>query len=308
MTNSWHILGVGAIGSLFATSLARAGISTTLLGRSADKHMQLGHGSTNICIERNGTRETISFATSHIKEPNAIHHLLVTTKAYDVRAAVSQLKHRLNPNSHIVVLVNGMGFMSTLQSDFPNYQFACGTTTAGAYRPDGNETNCVCHAGNGVTRFGRTRLVQPPTWFDDWSSIDLPCSWEHNIEECLWQKLAVNCAINPLSALHRCHNGALSTQAELAVLVKQLCDEIALVSAAAGFRDAASNIHRWVSEVIQGTGDNRSSMLQDTLAGRRTENDYITGYLLKVARQYGVPVPANEAAHKGILRLEKITR
>jgi len=304
MTKLWHILGAGAIGSLFASSLHRAGIPTTLLHRA-------GKGSARtsvISIDKNGVTEELSFPVSYNDEPDAISHLLVCTKAYDVHAALSDVKHRLNGNSSIVILVNGMGYMDSIKSDFPSFQFTVGTTTEGAYRLDAvtaRDSKHFCHAGNGTTRLGQSGMKEPPPWFKDWSAIDLPCTWEANIDECLWKKLAVNCAINPLSALHGCKNGELAARPELAKLLKQLCDEIAELSLVAGFGNTSINIHSWVDEVIAGTSDNRSSMLQDILAGRRTENDYISGYFLKLARQFEVATPCNKAVYEGILQLDQ---
>ena len=56
-----------------------------------------------------------------------------------------------------------------------------------------------------------------------------------------------------------------------------------------------------VSQVIRATAENRSSMLQDVLAGRVTEIDYITGYLLRVAHGHGLAVPHNEAIYRSII-------
>ena len=36
-------------------------------------------------------------------------------------------------------------------------------------------------------------------------------------------------------------------------------------------------------------------MLQDVHAGRRTEIDYINGYLLQVAQRHGIDAPRNRA-------------
>lgn len=307
MTNCWHILGAGAIGSLFAASLHRAGVSTKLLCRSGSRHASLPDKRVDVSIDRKGVSETITFPVSDNAETDAISHLLVTTKAYDVLAAMAEVKHRLNASSHIVLLVNGLGFMGDLQSDFPGFQFTAGTTTEGVYRLDAEHTTKhFCHAGNGLTRLGQTGTKEPPPWFDDWANIDLPCVWETDIEQSLWRKLAVNCAINPLSALHGCKNGELSKRPELARLVQQLCDEIAQVSLVAGFQNASDNIHHWVEEVITETCHNRSSMLQDVLAGRRTENDYISGYFLKLAGQYGIATPGSRAAYESILQLDKV--
>jgi len=58
-----------------------------------------------------------------------------------------------------------------------------------------------------------------------------------------------------------------------------------------------------VAAVSRATADNRSSMLQDVLAGRGTEIEYITGHLLHLAARYGVAAPQNESLYRSICRL-----
>jgi 2-dehydropantoate 2-reductase len=54
-------------------------------------------------------------------------------------------------------------------------------------------------------------------------------------------------------------------------------------------------VEQAVTEVIAGTANNRSSMLQDVQGGHRTEIDYITGYLLAVARRHSIAAPGNQS-------------
>jgi len=238
---------------------------------------------------------------SYNNDCEPIDHLLICTKAYDIRKALGQIAHRLNQSSCVLILVNGMGFMDELKTDFPNLQFALGSTTQGVYRlGDGH----FCHAGRGITRLGKAGLVQPPPWFNDWARIDHDCAWAPNIEEILWHKLAINCAINPLSALSRCENGVLLDKAELASQINLVCQEISSVSLAAGYIHTATNIRSEVASVIANTANNRSSMLVDVLAGRRSENDYISGYFLKIAAQNTIPTPHSKALFEQIRLLD----
>lgn len=298
MTGDWHILGAGAIGCLFASSFSRAGVSTILLHRSASSSARV----RDIRIDKNGATQDFSFPISYNDEAGSISHLLIATKAYDVRTALSEIAHRLNSRSNIFVLVNGMGYLEEMSADYPHLVFYPGTTTEGVYRL---ENNHYCHAGDGLTRFGRREKTEPPACFAQWSKLDLPTLWEPNIDECLWQKLAINCAINPMTTVHQCTNGNLAEAPDLAHQVHLLCDEISLVSTAAGFEKTAANIHRWTADVIAGTANNRSSMLQDILAGRQTENHFISGYLLKIASRFKVAAPLNEAIFEKVCTIDR---
>ena len=119
----------------------------------------------------------------------------------------------------------------------------------------------------------------------------------------VWEKLAVNCAINPLTAVHDCRNGELLSRPELAREVDALCNEIARVSEAAEFAPIAAGLRARVEEVIRNTASNHSSMLQDCRAGRTTEINYITGQLLRVADLHGIAAPRNRSLLEQVKRL-----
>ena len=49
----------------------------------------------------------------------------------------------------------------------------------------------------------------------------------------------------------------------------------------------------FVYDVIQKTSQNQSSMLQDVLSCRKTEIDYLNGYICQLGEVYGIPTPHN---------------
>jgi 2-dehydropantoate 2-reductase len=282
-------LGAGSIGCLFASALHRAGCDTTLILR--DEKITGGRGSTAVRITAHKNIIESPLPISTPADAEYVSHLLVTTKAYDAGAALASIAHRLDENSHILVLVNGMGVLPELEAAHPGLKFYAATTTEGAFRRSRWE---IVHAGTGITKIGRGTDKKIPAWFEDWSKLSVACVWEQDIEAALWQKLAVNCAINPMTALFRCNNGQLLARGDLAGQLAALCDEISTTSAAAGQTATADGLYRRVVNVIENTADNRSSMLQDVLAGRSTEIEYISGYLVGVARRLQVPAPLNE--------------
>ena len=107
--------------------------------------------------------------------------------------------------------------------------------------------------------------------------------------------------INPLTALKNCHNGALR---EYPQEVADICYEVAAVMEREGMHTSPENLLFYVHQVIESTAENTSSMLQDILAQRHTEIDYITGFLLKRARAHGIAVPENTRLFELVKRKE----
>jgi 2-dehydropantoate 2-reductase len=287
----WHILGAGAIGSLFATALVRAGVDCSLLLRQPLQDRR------ELQVEEGGSVTVTALPCSAVTTGDSITRLLVTTKAHQALDALQDVQHRLDPGATVLLLMNGMGLAEEICRHFPGAQVYCGTTTEGAYR----RSPChIVHAGRGVTLLGSPDGRAAPDWFAAWEGSDLDCRWTGDIRAALWHKLAINCAINPLTAMYRCRNGKLITDPDLRRQVHGLCDEIVDVSRALGFTATASNLHATVEQVAAATAENRSSMLQDTAAGRPTEIDHITGYLVSQAATVGMAVPRNRAVLEAV--------
>jgi 2-dehydropantoate 2-reductase len=294
----WHILGAGAIGGLFASLLQAGGSRCTLVLRDSDP--DAGAASVSINIRREQRYSRHAFPATRCGDRDPISHLLVTTKAQDVIPALAAVTARLSPASTVLVLANGMGYLEQLRSRWPQLACYAGTTTEGVYR---EARRSLCHAGTGTTLIGGRGETAPPAWFADWLALPADCRWEPEIERALWRKLAINCAINPLTAVHRCRNGELASRPELALLLRQLCDEIQTIGKAAGQDQAVSGLHATVAAVIAATASNRSSMLQDILARRDTEIDYLNGYLLRLAADQGLEAPRNRALVEAVRQL-----
>ena len=122
----------------------------------------------------------------------------------------------------------------------------------------------------------------------------IPNAWSDDILGRLWRKLALNCAINPLTVLHDCRNGELRQhRAQLAAL----CNELSRLLAACGQHAAAEELESDVWRVVEATAANYSSMHQDVRLGRRTEIAYLLGHACTTADALGVAVPRLHDLH-----------
>lgn len=285
MAQHWYILGAGAIGRLAACKLKRMGLESSLVVRGRQR------SAVRQRLRRENTESEILLPCLGVDSlaPGEVKALLVTTKANQAVSAIASLLPALAASAPVVLLHNGMGVLEQLGSAHPSIDLYAGTTTEGAYR----EGDILVHAGLGDTVIGRQNEPEP-AWFHPWSASTERCRWDPDIDQALWRKLLINCAINPLTAVHRCRNGYLLDNPALRAELELLCEELAAISAARGNAKGASCALDWALSVAQATAPNQSSMLQDVELGRATEIEYISGYLVREARRLGVPAPRNE--------------
>jgi len=253
------VIGPGALGLLYASRLSRV-VPTALIARSASRAKSLK--SVTVGGERYRARvyspENLPLADLAI----------VLVKGYDTPSAL-RLARALRAK-RTLSLQNG------LVEAVPQ-----GISTAGAHR----KGNAVVVAATGETLL--------PRGFEDLATqlraAGLSARVSSNIDRARYLKLLANVCINPVTALFRIRNGEIRN-APYAKLAITLAMEAARV-----LRMNAKSAVQHVMKVAAATRANRSSMLQDLEAGRRTEINQLTGALLHIARRRRVKAPTHEA-------------
>lgn len=288
---TWHILGAGSLGSLWATRLARAGVPVRLILRDP-RRLAAYQAAGGLTLVDQGQARRHAIPAELPTADGPIQRLLVACKAYDAEAAVAPLLPRLSPDAELVLLQNGLGSQDAVALGAPHARCVLASSTEGAFR---EEDFRVVFAGQGFTWLGDPLRPGAPAWLGDLSDAGIPHAWTPDILSRLWRKLALNCAINPLTVLHDCRNGGLLEHpAEVAVL----CSELVELLQRCGQPAAAENLLEDVQRVIQATAANFSSMHQDVASGRRTEISYLLGYACATAARHHVAVPHLDRLHE----------
>lgn len=279
---SWHILGAGSLGGLWAARLWRAGISVRLIMRNAARLAEY-HAQAGLHFSEQGHVQVLPIPAQLSDSPEPISHLLLACKAYDALPAVQQLAPRLRPDAQIILLQNGLGSQEQVRTALPLARCIALSSTEGAYR---NEQHQIVFAGTGENWLGDGKPA--PNWLADLATAGIPQHWCDDIETRLWRKFAINCAINPLTVLNNCRNGELLNHTARLIA---LCDELTTLLTLCGHAPAAEGLATQVIKVVQGTAANVSSMLQDVRAGRRTEISYLLGYAQQQSQRLGLDLP-----------------
>jgi 2-dehydropantoate 2-reductase len=277
------VFGAGSLGSLLGGLLAREH-GVTLVGR--DPHVRaVCDDGLRIVGETNDT--VYPTAVVDIDPESAPDVAVVTVKSFDTAGAARALA-RAAPDS-ILSLQNGMGNEAVL-ADHVDGSVLAGTTTYGARLRD---PGVVAHTGVGTVTLGPHGNT-PPCMADRVGDAFRYAGIEADVvadpRPQLWEKLAVNAGINPVTALARVENGALVDD-PAAGIASAAAAETAAVAREHGIDLPEERAREAVQEVANATARNRSSMLVDRQAGRRTEIDAINGFVVDRAER---AVPVNE--------------
>ena len=280
------VFGAGAMGSFFG-GLLSSRHEVLLIGRVDHVRAVSEHG---LRITGKTIRLVRPEAATKVPRGAKPDVVLLSTKAYDTESAMVHLRPFAR-SALFVTLQNGLDNADTIARSAE--RVVAGTTSHGVTFLGPGE---IRHAGVGDTVIGPWKgvdeadLVRLRDVFDD---VGIPARLTSDVRTELWAKVVLNASINPVSALAGVPNGRLVRDRRLREAVEVVCREAASVARAEGARiDPGEILHRTLL-VARRTASNRSSMLQDLEAGRRTGIDAITGAIVAAAERRRLEVPVN---------------
>lgn len=287
------ILGPGAIGQLWAYQLHQAGHRVGLWGTQTAATWSM----------RQDDLPTLTLPYNQSSTLENADLVLICVKAWQVKAALLPLLDKLNPQTVLLFIHNGMGALDNLGQQLASFPLLMATTTHGALKTNPHH---VLHTGKGITHLGALNSQgERCVFLVDVLNHALPeVLWADNITHALWHKLAINCAINPLTAIENCRNGQLAN-VNYRPLLNQLITELVSVMQAEQVPVEHQQLSEIIDRVIEATSQNYSSMQQDIAQQRPTEIDFITGYVIKKAAQHGLGVPVNQRLYQQIHSLQQ---
>lgn len=283
----WLIVGCGAIGLLAAGRWAFAHHPVRLwLRQPQNLNFRFSVGSRDFPMQLTAASQ------------GPFEKVLIPVKAFDTVTAVQQLLPYLSSNAQLVLCHNGMGTLErVLPLLLPGQGLWFASTTQGAYKPSPRH---VRHTGFGETMLGACNAAAKSSTAPIASELNTalgPLQQVPDITPYLWKKLAINCVINPLTALLQVRNGEL-LKAEYQPKISQLLSEFVLVAQACGQQFSLDELQQLIEKVQQTTAQNFSSMQQDVANQRRTELNAITGFLLQQAAANQIQLPAHQAIYQ----------
>ena len=286
-----HILGAGAIGISMAHVLSRQHTITLLTRRDYTSTF-----SYKVDHEQHTFDTEVINLNKQTPALDSIKDCFICVKAYQLKDAFDAIEPFLSPRANIFITHNGMSDLSAYKQRLKAQQglFFFSTSMGGLKLND----TTVQATGAGETYLGYCNMCAKQRLdrcFSNFFQTLLPHSRVHkNIELLRWQKLLINIAINPLTAVHQIKNGQLR-QPQFSSDILNLLNEACAVAHALNIDISLAQALNSAYQVMMRTQHNSSSMAQDKLHGRKTEIDAICGYIVKQGQYHNITTPYNQS-------------
>ena len=296
------VIGCGAVGSLFAAHLAKAGEAEVWAYDVWKEHVE--------AIQKNGLRISGAaeltvrlHATADPRQLPRCDYGIVATKAIHTKMAIAQAAHAFDDRSAVCSVQNGVGNEELIAehvkyvirgTTFPaghpiapghiGYDIK-GDTWIGLFEPTNTPMPRVEELAGLLTRAGMNTIALK------------------DARGAQWTKLIFNSSTNPVGALTLLHHGAATRFGPTGLLFNALIAEGEAVASKLGI-ELHGDPRQLVQKGANAPGKHRASMLQDVLAKRQTEVDFMNGAISQWGDRVGVPTPLNKALWELIKGLE----
>src|SRR6201997_5365561 len=322
LTMRMLIVGIGALGGTIAARAIRTGLPVRLAARNTDSAKAFRRSGLRVSgIGGEVRANAIDVAAiEDYGKGNQFDLILLATKAQDALEVAPHVVGLLAPEGVILPIQNG-GVARALADRLGEDKILGGFSNLGAtmVEPGVYEQKNAGHlvigelAGGDSERIDRVALTLG-------RAIEVKAS--ANITGAIWSKLLINCSVTTLGALcSQTMRQYMETEAGKKVF-RRTYEEALSVAFATGTRPerlavdpippgwasnsaAEKHYESWLEAIIAFYGDIKPSMLQDFERGRKTEIDFINGFVVTLGRASGVPVHMNATITDLVHQIER---
>ena len=293
------VMGAGAVGCYFGAMLARAGNLVTLIGRSQHVEAVRRHG---LLLEHRDFRDhvQVSATTDAVGVVDA-DIVLFCVKSADTEVAGRLIAPHLKHGAVVLCLQNGVDNADRLQTTIDQTAVPAIVYVAAEMAGPGH----VKHHGRGELIIGAS--PSSASIAATFSQAGAPTAVSDRVADELWVKLITNCAYNALSAVAQLPYGRLSKVNGVTEVVRSVVRECTEVASALGIV-VPEKISETVLALAGSMPDQYSSTAQDLARGKKTEIDYLNGYVVRKGEELSIPTPANRTLLVMVKLLEEKAR
>ncbi len=291
------IMGAGAIGGYFGALLAAVGQEVVFIARGPHLAAMRANGLT-VLSERGDVTVDPVWAIDDPSEVGPVDWVVVTVKNFDLIDAAERMAPMVGPDTAIVSFQNGVESAEILAGRFGRDRVLDGITYLPAVVA---EPGVIRHTGP-VNRFVFGELDGAETaraiaLRDAGEAAGIDMALRADIEVEVWRKFLVQSTFAALCCLGRYALGTMLSRPAVRAVYRQGMDEVFAVARAKGVALPDDEVEKALhfAETVADPATS-SSMLTDLERGNRIEIESLSGAVVRLGREFGVPTPFHDMA------------
>ena len=282
------VIGLGVVGAPLSYLLSKKYKDDFVLLSSPDYI----HTLTKHDLYINGELFNPCVISNKAQLSSPIGVVFVCVKNYHVKHTIDFLRKLIDKDTIIVPLQNGVYSFDTFSKDFPNNVviegFAQGPNTQinegwsftyqkpGSFHIGSSQINYKVYAKNVCSLMKDANIMA--NYYDD-------------IKYHVWKKLMLNVAGNAITALTGIDYFMIKKSEESQYVLKRAMTDYLKVANSIGVNLSEKDIDDVFNYYFSFTVSKKTSMLEDIINKRPTENEYLAGYIRKLAQRLNIDIP-----------------
>jgi 2-dehydropantoate 2-reductase len=301
------VMGAGGVGGYFGGLLARAGHQVTLVARGPHLAAIQQHG---LCVEStlDGTFTVQCQALEDTTGSDFVELVLFTVKMYHNAPAIEAIRPIVGPNTVVLTLQNGIDNGEQLTRAFGVSRVMIGSAyLEGRIKAPG----VVTQDGPGMVAFGEMALGITPRGqllLQTFRKAGWRVELHENMLGMLWKKFAYIAGSAAVCAATNCVYQEMRSIPETRELIRKAIEETLAVGHARGAPIMDDSLEWAMASLDRFPAQGRASLAKDFLADNRVELEGLTGTVVRMGQEVGVPTPVNDALYAilkpWVLRIE----
>jgi 2-dehydropantoate 2-reductase len=287
------IFGSGGVGGYFGGKLAAAGEDVTFLARGA--HL--------VAMQKEGLHIASPLGDVHLPKVQAtdrpqaigpVDVVLFTVKLYDVDASAATLGPLIGPDTVVITLQNGVDAMNMVAKHVGEDHVAGGAAYIVAVI---DQPGHIRHTVAQQLAFGERdgRLSNRLVAFEQAGvRAGFQAQASTDVQAVLWTKFVRLATWSGMTAATRSTLGVLRDHPETFEMMVAAIEEVIAVGKAKGVNFPPDLMETTMALMTGFPHGSKSSQLEDLERGRRLELPWLSGAVVRIGREVGVPTPIHQ--------------
>ena len=228
--------------------------------------------------------------------------IIIATKNDGLKDAINNIKNFVQENTIIISLLNGITSEKEIANIYGTeklvYAYFIGHSAV-------RENRSVTQDGVHKVVFGKFKNEKNieilKEYFD---KVGINYEIPEDIIHSMWLKFMLNVSTNQPSAIWKYTFGEMISNEKCMDLIKNIMKEVQNIAKEENVKDSEIMINEALSAFKKMSPDGKTSMLQDILAGRKTEVDIFAGEIIKLGKKHKISTPYNRVLYELIKAME----